>query len=101
MSPYCCRGYSILELVFVTGLLTTGAGIAAGSLVANLDDLRTSSAARHLSGELQRARMRTVSRGANIAVRFVRNGTSISYSVYMDGDGDGVRSSDIENGTDH
>jgi len=93
-------GYSLLEVVFVTGLVTTGAGVAAGTLAAHLDELKTSSAARYMAAQLQRARMQTVSRGANIAVRFVREGESIRYGVYMDGDGDGVRSSDIEQGID-
>ena len=39
-------------------------------------------------------------RTANAAVRFIEDGQAYSYSVYVDGNDDGVRSQDIQRGVD-
>lgn len=94
------NGYSLLELLFTVGALTTLAGIAIPPLLAALDEQRAAGAVRYLSTRIQRARMEAVSRSANVAIRFVQAGTDFSYRVYADADGDGVRTDDVTNGID-
>ena len=93
-------GYSLLELVFVLGIVATMMGIAGPSVLAGLDEMKTAAAVRYMSARLQRARMDAIHRGVNTAVRFTASGESYAYTVYADGNGDGVTSRDIQRGTD-
>ena len=93
-------GYSLLELLFATGLMTTLAGMALPVMLAGLDEARTLGGVRYVSARLQRARLDAVARSANTAVRFTRTGSSYAFGVYIDGNGDGVRTTDIQRGVD-
>ena len=44
--------------------------------------------------------MEAVSRSTNVAIYFVQAGSGFSFGVYIDGNGDGVRTADIRNGID-
>ena len=44
--------------------------------------------------------MEAVNRSTNAAMQFVSVGTGYSFSIYVDGNGDGVRTADIKNGID-
>jgi len=99
--PGCLtRGYSLLELTFVAGIMATVGGLAVPQMLVTLDDLRGQGAARYLAGRLQRARMEAVLRGADVALRFVPDGPSFRYTTYVDGNRNGVRRIDIERGID-
>jgi type II secretory pathway pseudopilin PulG len=94
------QGYSVLELMFVLGIVTTMAGITVPGVLAGLDDFKTLSAVRYVSARLQRTRIDALSQGVNAAIRFTRVGVSYSYGVYADGNGDGIKSRDIQRGID-
>lgn len=94
------RGYSVLELLFVVGLGMTASAVAVPQLLAGLDDARTSGAARYLSARLQRARMEAVMRSTNVAIQFTDTGNGYEYAVYLDGNGNGVLTRDIQSGVD-
>jgi len=64
-------------------------------------DLEGRLAADELSSVLALARSTALRRDANVAVRFnVRSGERVEFALYRDGDGDGVRNADIEDGID-
>jgi type II secretory pathway pseudopilin PulG len=94
------RGYSLLEVVFVASLGVTLTAVAVPQYLAGLDDWRASGAARYLSARLQRARMEAVMRSAAVALKFVETPAGYSYTVYLDGNGNGVRSEEIQSGVD-
>ena len=94
------RGYSLLEVVFVASLGVTLTAVAVPQYLAGLDDWRASGAARYLSARLQRARMEAVMRSAAVALRFVETPDGYNYTVYLDGNGNGVRSEEIQSGVD-
>jgi type II secretory pathway pseudopilin PulG len=94
------NGYSLLELLLVMGLATTMGAVAAGEVLSGMDSLRTVGAVRYMAARLQRTRMDAVSRGVNTAMRVTPLGVSYTFSIYADGNGDGVRSQDILNGVD-
>ena len=73
---------------------------ATPQLLTTLDDSRALGAARYLSTRLQQTRMEAVTRNANVAMRFTLTGTTYSYIVYQDGNGNGVLSRDIQRGAD-
>jgi type II secretory pathway pseudopilin PulG len=93
-------GYSLIELLFVMSTAATASGIAIPPLLRALDDYRTAGAVRYISTRIQRTRMEAVSRSTNAAMQFVRAGDGYSFGIYVDGNGDGVRTPDIRNGTD-
>lgn len=93
-------GMTLVEVTFTAGLFATACAVAAPNLLAGLDDIRTRSAVRYLSGVLQEARMTAVTRSVNTAVRFVRSGDTFTFTTHADGNGDGIRTADIEGSVD-
>src|SRR5262249_48290063 len=57
-------------------------------------------ATRYMSTRLHRARGEAVMRSADVAVRFVRQDRGYAFVVYVDGNRNGVRATDIEHGID-
>jgi hypothetical protein len=94
------RGYSVLELVFVLSLSLTVAAAAVPQFQNGLDAYRAAGAARYIAGRLQRARMEAVLRSVEVALRFSSSSAGVSYAVYVDGNGNGVLSTDIQSGVD-
>jgi type II secretory pathway pseudopilin PulG len=94
------RGYSVLEVIFVTALIVTLSGIALPQTVASLDDFRAAGAARYVSSRLYRARMLAVMRSTSVAIQFSRTPAGYSFTEYQDGNGNGVLTSDIKSGID-
>jgi hypothetical protein len=93
-------GYSLLELVFVVAVGVTASAVAVPQYLAGLDDFRTSGAARYLSTRFQRARMEAVMRSTSVAIQFIETASGYEYAVYMDGNGNGVLTREIESGVD-
>jgi type II secretory pathway pseudopilin PulG len=94
------HGHTLIEILFVTGLITTIAAIATPAMLVQVDESRTLGAVRYMSTRLHQTRMEAVARSANTAMRFVPVGESYGYAVYVDGNGDGVRTRDIQRGMD-
>lgn len=94
------QGFSLIEVVFVAGLVATLAAMALPSIQRVLDEFRTVGATRYVAGRLERARIEALSRSTSVAMRFVQEGTTYRYGVYMDGNRNGVRSADITGGID-
>jgi hypothetical protein len=82
-------------LLFVICAMATLGGVALPQLSTALDEYRAAGAARYLSTRIQRTRMEAVNRSTNAALRFVESSAGYSYRVYLDGNGDGVRTADI------
>src|SRR5687768_12205660 len=99
-SPWPGHGYSLIELMFVLGLVATLSGIALPRLSSGIHEWRARGAARYLSARLQQTRMEALTRSVNAALRFTAVESSFSYAVYVDGNRNGVRSLDIQRGLD-
>jgi type II secretory pathway pseudopilin PulG len=93
-------GYSLVELVFAAALVAAVSAFTVPGALATIDDLRTTGAVRYMSARLQRARMEAVARSASVALRFVPTPAGYVYGVYVDGNGNGVRTADIQRGID-
>jgi|SRR5262245_5041043 len=94
------RGYSLVEVVFVAGLSMTLAAVSVPSMLNGLDDYRAAGAARYLAARFQRTRMLAITRSATVAIRFTAVGASFSYTEYIDGNGNGVLTREIQSGID-
>ena len=94
------RGYCLLELLFAGSIGLNLAAIAIPKLLVSLDDQRAAAAIRYVATQCARVRMEAITRGADVALRFTSDANGYLYAVYVDGNGDGVRSRDIQRGID-
>ncbi len=94
------RGTTLLEIVFVSGVVATLGSVAVPQTLVALDDYRAAGAARYMSGRLQRARMEAVMRSADVAIKFTQTTAGYSYTTYVDGNRNGVRTADISKNVD-
>ncbi len=94
-------GYSLLEIMVVLVLIVFTTTIAIPSVLAWTRSLRMRLAAAEVVGAMQSARLYAVRHQANVALKFrtdARGG--VSWTLYRDEDGDGVRNDDIDAGRD-
>jgi type II secretory pathway pseudopilin PulG len=94
------RGYSLLELVFVSGIAVTLSGIAVPPLLTAMDDVRAAGATRYISARFQRARIEAVLRSAEVALQFTQSPSGYAYAVYVDGNRNGLLTREIQRGID-
>ncbi len=96
------RGFSLLELVVVLGLMMVVIGIAAPALKAYSVESHIMGAGRQFKWEFMKARSIAVRSGVQTAIRFeiAADGQS-EYSTYSDGNGNGVMAADIASGVDY
>jgi type II secretory pathway pseudopilin PulG len=93
-------GYSLLECLCVISVSLTLGAMVIPQLLGAADDLRAAAAVRYLSTRLQQTRMDAVSRSINVGWQFVSTTTGYTYAPYRDGNGNGLRSQDIQGGVD-
>ncbi len=101
-SPACAAaGFTLLELLTVLAVLGVVLTLGVPALVHATSRLRVNLAASEAAAALQRARLLAVRSNAHVAVRFeaTANGP-VTWALYADGDGDGVRWRDVQRGTD-
>jgi prepilin-type N-terminal cleavage/methylation domain-containing protein len=96
------RGASLVEMVITSAILALLAAIGFPYLKAYSNEAHILGAARIFQGEFRKARSMAVRRGVYTAIRFERHtdDEGADFSVYMDGNGNGVRTVDIESGKD-
>ena len=93
-------GFSVLEVLLVTSIVATLAAVSIPVTAGALDELRTSMAARYLEGRIMNARATAVRRSTRIGLRFEPAGTDWRIGEYADGNGNGIRATDIASGVD-
>jgi hypothetical protein len=94
-------GATLMELMVVLTIMAVVATVSAPSFLRLSRSLRLSMAANELVGVLRLARSSAVQNSTHIGVKFrVDQHSRVSFALYRDGDGDGVRTGDIESGVD-
>ena len=81
-------------------LVEVTAAIAIPSILSGLDDARAFGAARHLAAMVRGARAQAAMRSRSIGLRFERDGSGYRYALFVDGNGNGLRASDVHSGRD-
>ena len=88
------------ELAAALGIIGTVTATAIPHMLAGLDDAREAGAARYLSSRLAESRMGAIQKSREVAVRFEQTAGGYRFAVYLDGNGNGVLTRDIERGID-
>jgi len=95
------KGQSLVEMLFTLSILGSVALTGLTVVTQARRAYALASATSELRGLFQRIRMTAIVRDRNVAIRFRPvDGDAWSWSVYEDGDGDGVRNDDITRGVD-
>jgi prepilin-type N-terminal cleavage/methylation domain-containing protein len=94
------RGYTLLEILFASTLLCILLGISVPGVLAAVDRSRGAGAARYLASRMALARARAVGRAKTVALHFEQDARGTWFSVVEDGNGDGVRTVDIDQSID-
>jgi prepilin-type N-terminal cleavage/methylation domain-containing protein len=98
-----CRsspGFTILELLLAVAIAGTLAAIAVPQSLRALDDFRTRSAAQYVARRLATARFQAIRRSHAHGLRFEADGTDYRISLVADGNGNGIRTSELARGID-
>jgi hypothetical protein len=90
----------VLDLVFVCAALCVLSAVAVPQTMTAIERSRGLAAARYLAGRMALARAQAVSHSTTMALRFVEGPQGISVSVFEDGNRNGVRTVDIDQGID-
>ena len=99
-APTSSAGFTLIELMLAMAVSVVLVGIAIPVGGDALDDMRTRAAARYLAGRIANSRLGAVNRSRAIGIRFVAGTPDYQFSSYVDGNGNGVRTTDIQDGTD-
>lgn len=92
-------GYSLIEILVVLGIVCAMLTAAVPGLDRATETADAAAAARYLASIVARARLDAARRQRTVSVRFSR-ATPVTFSVVVDGDGDGVNAADIAAGID-
>jgi type II secretory pathway pseudopilin PulG len=90
----------VLELLLAVALIGTLVGIGIPLTTTGLDEVRTAMAARYLAGRIMQARLDALRRSTAVALRFEAAADDYSFAVYADGNSNGVRTTEMADGTD-
>jgi hypothetical protein len=89
-----------MEVLFVAGLAVVVGAAAAPQMAVTIDEVRAAGAVRFMSTRLHRVRMEAIARSTDVAIQFSETPKGYSWAVYVDGNGNGVRTTEIQEGVD-
>jgi prepilin-type N-terminal cleavage/methylation domain-containing protein len=93
-------GISLLELIVAVAIIGLIALCTVPAFASYRRRASMISQAVELRGIFRAVRSRAITRSRHAGVKFTRVGNVWAYSLYDDGDGDGIRSDDIASGVD-
>lgn len=93
-------GLTLVELVVTLALVGIVAGLAVPALRRSTAETRLRLGAAEIASTLRLARVYAIRHGAKVGVKFRSADGTVTFTLYRDGDGDGVLSTDIESGVD-
>jgi prepilin-type N-terminal cleavage/methylation domain-containing protein len=94
------RGMSLVEMLVVVAIIMVMAAVASPQLKAYSEESHLLGAGRQFKSEFLRARSIATRRNAYAAIRFEHRADGDWFSLYGDGNHNGIRSEDIASGID-
>lgn len=93
-------GVSLVEVLVVLGLVSIGLLVAVPALAQLRDAGRAGAGARHMAGAFQEQRWKSVAQHKTRGFLFERIGSGWAWLEVEDGNGNGLRTSEVRRGTD-
>jgi len=93
-------GITLIELLIVIAIIGIVALCAVPAFAAYRRHSSVIAAGHEMRSLLRSVRSRAISRGRHAGVKFTRSGNNWTYSLYEDGNGNGISNSDITKGID-
>lgn len=93
-------GFSVAGLVVALAIAASVTLVAAPSAFQLTSALAVRSAAGEVRAALYEARAQAIARGRNVGLKFRKNGSRYEWALYVDGNGNGIRTADITRGVD-
>lgn len=95
------RGFQLVEAVVVLAIVAASLVVSIPPVMRWTSALRLRLATAEFTATLRLARSTAVTTGAKVGVKFrPRPSGRVTFTLHRDGDGDGVRTRDIDDGTD-
>lgn len=94
------RGHTLIEMIIAAGIFSVLAAFAFRQVRAYSVDAHLLGAGNIFKGEFRKARSMATRNNAYTAIRFEGQADGARYSVYLDGNSNGVRKEDIRSGVD-
>lgn len=95
------RGFQLIELLLVLAVISLVFTLSLPLLSSGATALELDMAAAEVVGALRLARMNAIRLGVKVGVKFREQERGVfTFTLYSDGDGDGVLTRDIESGVD-
>lgn len=95
-----CAGFSATELMAVLAIMAAATAVATPGAMHLRAALSVRSAAAQTSAAFLQARSQAIARARNVGIKFRKNGSRYEWALYVDGNGNGIRTADIEGGVD-
>lgn len=100
MSRHTTQGFQLLEVLVVLAVTGIVVSIGAPALLRASRRLRLRMAGDEVASALEAARVYAARHSSNVAVRFQTRAGSTTFTLYADGNGNGVHTVEIRKGTD-
>jgi hypothetical protein len=94
------RGHTLVEVVLVLAMILVASSFLLPGLRAYSQEVHLMGAAQVFKGRFREAQSIAVRRNVETAIRFEEARDGTYYSVYVDGNGNGVLAADIDRGVD-
>ncbi|HVR30949.1 MAG TPA: hypothetical protein VMS86_15605 [Thermoanaerobaculia bacterium] len=99
--PFGIAGFTLVGLLVTLAVVVIVASVSLPELFRASAQARLDLGAAEIASTLRLTRVYALRHGANVAVKFrTASDGSVYYAIYRDGDGDGVRTQDLESGVD-
>jgi len=99
-SLLACAGVTLIEALAVLAIAATVVALAAPGVTQLQSSVAIRSAAGEVTAAFSAARMYAIRRGVSVGVKFRKNGDRYEWTLYHDGNGNGVRTAEIARGID-
>ncbi|MHB1047957.1 MAG: pilus assembly FimT family protein [Thermoanaerobaculia bacterium] len=94
------RGITLPEVLTTLAILSLAAGLSAAAVHGLAGQTSLRAAAHEVASVFTQARGRAIHRSVQCGVKWIGRDGDLTLQIHDDGDGDGVRSDDIESGVD-
>ena len=94
------RGMTLVELMMSLAILSIAGGLCLANVLPETNATRAEAAARFLVAQIRQARQEALQRSTTVGVRFEPDGDRIRFRLYADGNGNGLRTRDVQDAID-